>query len=150
MNGPPDRLWLETDRRPEGVTDATVDAVGRLSEALEWVERARGRLYDFHQMCGHADLLLGDAADRLAEAGATSLAEELRTTLIGRNVIEGRWSFQIVEEYDETYWGPLRTFAQRVRDDLVDGRHHVHESEMKERRRTAGLAHHEQRPEAGR
>lgn len=40
---------------PSGTTEATVLAVGRLSEAIEWVERARGRLYDFHQMIGHAD-----------------------------------------------------------------------------------------------
>ena len=26
---------------------------------MEWVERARGRLYDFHQMMGRADLLAG-------------------------------------------------------------------------------------------
>lgn len=46
--------------RPDGVTDAEVEALGTLSEALEWVERARGRLYDFHQLSGHADLLLGE------------------------------------------------------------------------------------------
>src|SRR5690606_3294937 len=41
--------WLASDRRPAGVDDDTVAAVGKLGEALEWVERARGRLYDFHQ-----------------------------------------------------------------------------------------------------
>ena len=39
---------------PDGASDALVAAVGKVSEALEWVERARGRLYDFHQMMGHA------------------------------------------------------------------------------------------------
>lgn len=45
----------EEDRdhqRPEGVDDATVAAAGKLAEALEWIERARGRLYDFHQLVG--------------------------------------------------------------------------------------------------
>lgn len=28
--------------RPAGVSDATVEAVGAVTEALEWVERARG------------------------------------------------------------------------------------------------------------
>ncbi|MEZ5232480.1 MAG: hypothetical protein R2749_07200 [Acidimicrobiales bacterium] len=31
--------WLAIDRRPPGVDDATVEAVGKLSEAIEWVER---------------------------------------------------------------------------------------------------------------
>lgn len=146
MSEPQQQPWLETDRRPDGVSDATVEATGRVSEAMEWIERARGRLYDFHQMCGHADLLLGDAADLLQDAGAEELAERLRTEIIGRNVLEGRWSFQIVEEYDATYWEAVRAFAADVRDELVEGRLHVFESEMKEDRRTHGRRHHEARP----
>ena len=45
-------------RRPRGVDDATVRALGKLGEALECVERARGQLYAVHQLTGHADLLL--------------------------------------------------------------------------------------------
>ncbi len=74
MSGNDEQPWLETDRRPDGVDDETVDAMGKLGQALEWVERARGRLYDFHQMCGHSDLLLGEAADKLEEAGHVELA----------------------------------------------------------------------------
>lgn len=142
-----DQPWLETDRRPDGVDDATVDAMGKLGEAVEWVERARGRLYDFHQMCGHSDLLLGEAADELEDAGHADLAERLRTAIVGRNIIEGRWSFQVVEEYDATYWSAVRAFASEARDTLLAGRRHVFESEMKERRRAHGRRHHEQRPQ---
>jgi hypothetical protein len=133
-------------RRPIGVDDATVEATGKLSEALEWIERARGNLYEFHQKSGHADLLLGEAADHLEAAGHAELADQLREELVGRNVIEGRWTFQIVEEYDDTYWGPVRQFDRLVREQLVDGARHVYESEMKERRRTPGRRHHEARP----
>ena len=45
-------------------------AAGKLSEAVAWVERARGRLYDFHQMMGRADVIMGEAGDALAAAGA--------------------------------------------------------------------------------
>jgi hypothetical protein len=143
------RPWLQRDRRPAGVEDDTVDAVGKLVEALEWIERARGRLYDFHQLSGHADLLVGDAADMLEEAGHTELARRVRDELVGRNVIEGRWTFQIVEEYDATYWSAARQLTADVERALVDGRAHVHESEMKEQRRTRGRRHHESRPDPG-
>jgi hypothetical protein len=136
--------------RPAGVDDATVDATGRLSEALEWVERARGRLYDFHQLMGHADRLLGEAVDDLRAAGHTEVADRLGEELVGRNVLQGRWTFQIVEEFDETYWGPFRAEEERVRLELVDGRPHIYESEMKEARRTKGRRHHEGRPAPGR
>lgn len=145
-----DERWLEVDRRPEGVDDATVEATGKLSEALEWIERARGRLYDFHQMSGHADLLLGEAADALAEAGHTDWAQRIDDALVGRNVIQGRWTFQIVEEYDATYWNEVRATVREAERDLVGGSQHVYESEMKERRRTRGRRHHEQRPEPAR
>ncbi len=48
----PEPHWLSEDRRPDGVDDRTVEALGKLGEALERVERARGHLYSFHQMCG--------------------------------------------------------------------------------------------------
>ena len=142
---PPDDPHL----RPDGASDATVAAVGKVTEALEWVERARGHLYDFHQMMGHADLLLGDAADALADAGHDDIAGDLREQLVGRNALEGRWSFQIVEEFDDGYWADARAAERSVRDALLAGRRHVFESEMKEERRTHGRRHHEARPEPG-
>ncbi|MBD0324160.1 MAG: hypothetical protein ICV72_12355, partial [Aldersonia sp.] len=115
-------------RRPPGVDDATVEAVGQLSEALEWVERARGQLYSFHQLLGHADLLLGEAVEQLREAGHTEIADRLAEELIGRNVLEGRWTFQIVEEFDRLYHDAVVAAESRVRDELVAGRRHVFES----------------------
>src|SRR5215210_7654625 len=133
-------------RRPEGIDDATVEAVGVVSEALEFVERARGQLYTFHQLLGHADLLLGEACDKLREAGHEAVADRLETEVVGRNVLYGRWTFQIVEEFDDNYWSVFREHEQRVRDDLQQGVRHVFESEMKERRRTQGKRGHESRP----
>ena len=43
---------------PHGVDQATVAAVGKLTEALEMVEQARGLLYGFHRLTGAADLAL--------------------------------------------------------------------------------------------
>ena len=65
----------ESHQRPAGLDDATVEAVGEVSEALEYVERARGHLYSFHQLMGHGDLLLGKACDKLREAGHDAVAD---------------------------------------------------------------------------
>ncbi|KAA0081961.1 hypothetical protein CIW52_19965 [Mycolicibacterium sp. P9-64] len=130
-------------RRPSGVDDATVEAAGRISEALEYVERARGHLYSFHQLIGHADLVLGDACDKLRAAGHRAMADRLETELVGRNVLHGRWTFQVVEEFDDGYWTEFRDHERRVRDELQQGERHVFEAEMKERRRTHGRIGHE-------
>ncbi|MFC9787268.1 hypothetical protein [Rhodococcus sp. NPDC127528] len=133
-------------RRPDGVTDAEVAALGLLSEAFETVERARGHLYDFHQLIGHADHQLGDAVDALAAAGHGDLAARLREELLGRNVLPGRWTFQVVEEFDDGYWSEFRGLERDVRDAITGGRRHVYEAEMKEDRRTHGRPGHEARP----
>lgn len=130
----------------EPVDDATVQALGKLSAALETVERARGHLYGFHQLCGKADFELGDAVEALRAAGHGELADEIGTHLVGRNVLEGRWSFQIVEEYDDTYWSAFRAWEQTARDRLADGRRHLYEAALKDRRRTHGRRHHEPGP----
>lgn len=131
---------------PDGVDDATVAAVGKLTEALETTERARGHLYAFHQLTGGADLQLGEAAQGLRDAGHTELASALERDLVGRNVLPGRWTFQVVEEYDDTYWTAFRAAEQRVRDELTGGRRHLHEAGMKQDRRTHGHPDHTATP----
>ena len=133
-------------RRPDGVDDATVAALGRLSEALETVEQARGLLYGFHQLTGKADIALGEALDGLEQAGHGDLAARVREDLLGRNVLAGRWTFQVVEEYDDGYWSTFRTWERTAREELVGGRRHLLESEMKESERTRGRPGHEPRP----
>lgn len=132
-------------RRPPGLDDATVDALGKLSEALETVERARGHLYAMHQLTGHADLMLDDAVELFRSAGHDQIADRIARDLIGRNVIEGRWTFQIVEDYDDGYYALFREMEAQARTDLADGRRHLYEAEMKERRRSKGLSGHEAR-----
>jgi hypothetical protein len=151
MTSAPDGWTLDADerhRRPRGVDDATVVAVGKLSEAIEWLERARGRLYDFHQMLGHLDFQMGDAVDLLRSAGHEELAETVEREVVGRNVLDGRWTFQVIEEFEDVYYDPIRAVEALVRDRLVAGRRHVFEAELKERRRTVGAPGHEARPPA--
>ena len=133
-------------RVPDGADAATVAAVGKLTEALETVERARGHLYSFHQLTGSADLQLGEAVDGLREAGHATLADELERDLVGRNVLPGRWTFQVVEEYDDGYWSLFRDLERRAREQLTSGRRHLHESGLKEDRRTHGHPDHTARP----
>ena len=147
MNTTPAPGPLPEHRRPDGVSDETVSALGKLSEALEAVEDARGHLYAFHRLCGTADLTLGEAVEELREAGHTDLADQVERELVGRNILEGRWSFQLVEEYDDTYYAAFKQQEQRARDQLVGGRRHLFEAEMKEDRRTHGTRHHEAVPD---
>jgi hypothetical protein len=135
-----------TDRTRPDLDDATVAALGSLSESLETLEQARGLLYGFHQLTGKADRLLQGAVDQFREAGHSELADDLERDLVGRNVIADRWTFQIVEDFDATYWSAFRAFDQRARDELSGGDRHVLEARMKQRERTADHPRHEAGP----
>jgi len=129
-----DQLPRDPDHlRPPGVTDDEVTALGLLSEALETVEQARGHLYAFHQLSGRADRQLQDAVAALREAGRGNLAEEIARELVGRNVLPGRWTYQVVEEYDTGYWSVFRAAERTAREEIAEGRQHVYEAEMKAR-----------------
>jgi hypothetical protein len=132
--------------RPDGVPDELLAAVGTFTEALERVERARGALYEFHQLIGGADAMLDDVIDGLRSTGHGDLADRVHDEIIGRNVIEGRWTFQLVEEFDDGYYTAFRDVERTVRRATVQGRRHLFEAEMKQRRRTRGRAGHDATP----
>lgn len=115
---------------PPGVTEQTVEALGALSAALEAAEDARGHLYAFHRLCGTADLTLQRAVTDLRAAGHVSIADELDEVLVGRDVIAGRWSYQLVEDYDAHYWQVFRAMEAHARQQAGDVPIHLHEALM--------------------
>lgn len=127
-------------QRPAGASDELVAALGKLSEALEVVEEARGLLYTFHRRSGRADLTLQEAVQALHDAGEHDTARQVAELLVGRDVIPGCWTFQIIEQYDAQYWQPFRAVEAEVRQRLGGGTAHIYEAEMK---------HDEQQPGQG-
>lgn len=137
----------EDHQRPEGVSDATVEALGKLSAALDHVEDARGHLYAFHRLMGSAESTLEEATAMVREAGHHALADALDHEALGQNPLPGMWSFQMVEAFDDGFYARTKALHQRALDELVEGRRHVFEAEMKELRRTHGRTGHEPTPE---
>lgn len=135
-------------RRPENVSDETVEALGSLSKALETTERARGHLFSFHQLTGTADLELDRAVALLRKAGHVEWAERVEREILGRNVIPGHWTFQIVEAYDRTYYEAFKDLERAAVERLAEGRDHLYEAEMKEARRTRNHPDHTARPDS--
>jgi hypothetical protein len=76
-----------------------------MTEAFEKVQRARGALYDLHQ-------------------------------LIGIDVLEGRWTYQVVEEFDDGFYAAWKAWQHRVLAVTVDGERHAAEARMKAERQS--------------
>ena len=133
-------------RTPEGVSDETIEGVGKLSEGFEYIERAKGHLYSFHQLIGRADFLVEEAAQVLRKAGHEEFADRLEKELVGRNVVDGRWTFQLVEEFDDVYYEFFRGIERESRS-LTGGVRHAYEARLKDQRRTRGEPEHSADPQ---
>ncbi|MED7948641.1 hypothetical protein PUR61_12145 [Streptomyces sp. BE20] len=118
------------------MSSATVEALGVLSKALECTEQARGHLYAVHQMTGAADRMLTDGVRMLREAGHSAHADLVERELVGRDVLPGMWTFQVVEAYDRTYYDVFTAVEEEVRHDLAAGRRHLAEARMRQDRHT--------------
>lgn len=77
-----------------GTSDAVAQAAGKITEALETVERARGHLYSVHQLTGHADLQLDAAVAELHELGHAELAQHISEELIGATCCRAGGAFR--------------------------------------------------------
>ncbi|MFI6149875.1 hypothetical protein [Streptomyces sp. NPDC051109] len=131
---------------PDGVDEKTVRALGALSKALETTERARGHLYGFHQLTGTADFELDDAVRLLREAGHEEQAARVEREIVGRNVIPGHWTFQIIEAYNDTYYRPFTATERDIVGELAAGRDHLFEARLKTARRTRSHPDHASTP----
>jgi hypothetical protein len=122
---------------PDGVSEETVAALGALSAAFEVVTEARGHLYAFHRRSGKADLELQQALDRLRRAGHRELADEIDQVLVGRDVLPGLWTYQVVETYDRTYYDVWQAAVEKAERVAGGGLPHLAESGMKVQEQSA-------------
>jgi hypothetical protein len=117
--------------RPDGISDATIEALGALSAALETAEHARGHLYAFHRLSGSTDREIQEAVAKLRDAGRSDIADVVAEVMIGRDVIAGMWSFQLIERYDAEYWSAFRDVERAARAAAGNAEPHTFEAEMK-------------------
>jgi hypothetical protein len=76
----------------------------------------------------------------------SSMNQLIGHELVGRNVIAGRWTYQIVEDYDDGYCATFKALQARARGELAGGPRHLFDAEMSWRGRTHGAAGHGARP----
>ena len=116
----------------DAIDDATLRAVHRLEVAAEWIERAFGALLDAHHAAGHGQEMLLEAADAARRGGPrrAGRAGALATPAC-RDAADGRWTYQVVDEFRGHLLDPARRVEERVRDELAGGVRHRYEARMK-------------------
>jgi hypothetical protein len=123
---------------PPELSAAEREALHSVELGVEWLHRAHGDLVEFHHKTGHAMDHLAEAEQQLRACGWTDLADALRDQYLPRGVIDqDRWSYDVVESYQEGFLADLTAFEERARESVADGHRHVaerrQEREWKER-----------------
>ncbi|MFD1587747.1 hypothetical protein ACFR9U_12195 [Halorientalis brevis] len=114
------------------LTEQEREALHQVELGLEWLQRAHGHLIEFHHNTGHAMDHLADAETMLRECGYEELANALRDQYLPRGVIdEDRWSYDVLECFQEDILADIRTFETETREAVADGQRHVAERTQK-------------------
>jgi hypothetical protein len=124
------------------LTAAETEALHDCRLAVEHLYRAYGTLLAFHHRIGHAMDALAVAESTLRDAGHDDVADELRDRHLPAGPVDDRWTYELVEAFEDGLLAELAAFDERVREDLAGGRRHVAEAEQKRRwrERAAGEA----------
>ncbi|WP_152424793.1 hypothetical protein [Natronococcus jeotgali] len=126
---------MSPDSDPDDLelSDLEEDALHDLQLGIEYVHRAYGDLLRFHHELGHAMDRLGDAEDRLREAGHGEWADRLRDEHLPAGAVSDRWTYELVEEFSTDFLEDVDAFEDEVRDGLADGLGHVAERRQQRR-----------------
>ena len=127
-------MGLDERELSEILGDAEISALHEVELGIEHLHRAHGHLIAFHHSTGRAMNHLAAAEKRLREAGYDALADTIRDEYLPRGVIEGRrpddrgrWSYDVLETYQELFLDDIVGFQDEVTETIADGLRHVHE-----------------------
>lgn len=134
-DGAPDGAAEESAALPgEDLTETELEALHEVELGLEWLQRAQGHLIEFHHATGHGMDHLNSAESMLRESGHAALADDLETTVLPHGVVDGdRWSYDVLESFQDTIHTEIRQFETLVRQELADGTRHVRERHQERR-----------------
>ena len=121
----PINMAVEEDATP---TETEREALHRVTLGREWLRRAHGELLAFHHSVGHGMDHFAAAERLLRDAGHTDLADRIRDEYLPTGVVdEDRWSYDVVEDFEDGVLADVEAFESVARERLADGQRHVAE-----------------------
>jgi len=110
------------------LTEGELAALHEVELGFEWLQRGQGCLLEFHHATGHGMDHLAEAELLLRDHGHEALADTIRDEVLPHGVVDDdRWSYDVVENFQETLLTETRALERRVRAELADGERHVRE-----------------------
>lgn len=127
---------MENREQPPDLTEDERDALHHVELGVEHLHQAHGHLVSFHHSTGRAMDHLAAAETLLRDCGYDDLADGLRDEHLPRGVVPatgsddavaGRWSYDVLEKFQETFLEKVVDFGDRAHERIADGCRHVAE-----------------------
>ncbi|WP_435076270.1 hypothetical protein [Halococcus sp. AFM35] len=115
------------DDQRNGLGESERAALHDLQLGIEHLHRGYGHLLTFHHAVGRAMNRFDDAREELRESGHDGRADALRDDLLPAGVVEGMWTYEVVEAFADEFLDPAAGFEADIREELADGQRHVTE-----------------------
>ncbi|MFB6129394.1 MAG: hypothetical protein ABEJ28_01065 [Salinigranum sp.] len=116
----------------EGLSDDERAAVERTERGIEWFHRAQGSLLEFHHAVGQAMDEFGEVAEHL-DGEHDDLAAAIREEILPAGVTaDGKWTYEVVEEFEEGLLAEAEDVADGAFEDLVDSERYAIERRGRE------------------
>lgn len=114
----------------DDLTEAEREALHALQLGVEHVHRAYGELLSCHHQTGRAMDRFETAREKLRAAGHDAFADTLRDEVLPTGAVDERWTYELVEAFEDDLHAESVAFEKRVRDALADGERHLTEREQ--------------------
>jgi hypothetical protein len=114
------------------LTETEREALHAVQLGVEHVDRAHGHLLGFHHHVGRGMDRLDEAEQLLRAAGHAAFADRLRDELLPAGVVDDRWSYELVEAFEDGMRADVDEFDSSLRTALTGGRRHVDERRQQE------------------
>lgn len=127
-------MGIDNEGHERSLEDGERTALHEVELGIEHLQRAHGHLVSFHHAVGRGMDHLATAEAELRDAGYDALADAIRDEFLPRGVIEsqhpedrGRWSYDVLEAYEEAFLDDIVAFGEAATDRIADGLRHAEE-----------------------
>jgi len=124
-------MSIDNEEHERSLDETERAALHEVELGIEHLQRAHGHLVSFHHAVGRGMDHLATAEAELRDAGYDALADAIRDEFLPRGVLEGRhsedrgrWSYDVLETYEEAFLDDIVAFGEAATDRIADGLRH--------------------------
>lgn len=118
------------------LTEKEIEALHQLQLGKEHIRKAYGQLLGCHHEVGRGMNKIKKATEILEDCEREDLSEEVGS-IVPANATSDRWTWEIVDDFEDNLLEDVLKTDKEVREELADGQRHINEEQMENMRKSS-------------